>query len=192
MDFEGGENIEIVDELKVVGYILRSDMKTCSNTAYLTAKAYKRMWLIRRLKNLGASTSQLVDSLQKQVLSVLWLGAPAWYCQLTQIEKIDINRVAKVGLKIIYGNMYLGFENALLLSGIRKPTLQLEKMTQQFAKKSSQHSKFSKWFTPVPDERANTRWNKQQKYVNISARTERFKQSPIPHLTDILNKQTSI
>ena len=192
LDFGGGEDIEIVDELKVVGYILRSDMKTCSNTAYLTAKAYKRMWLIRRLKNLGASTAQLVDSLQKQVLSVLWLGAPAWYCQLTQIEKSDIDRVAKVGLKIIYGNMYIGFENTLLLSGIRKPTLQLEKMTQQFAKKCSQHSKFSKWFTPVPDERANTRWNKQQKYVNISARTERFKQSPIPHLTDILNKQTLI
>ena len=131
LDFGGGEDIEIVDELKVVGYILRSDMKTCSNTAYLTAKAYKRMWLIRRLKNLGASTAQLVDSLQKQVLSVLWLGAPAWYCLLTQSEKHDIDRVAKVGLKIIYGNTYQGFENALLSSGIRKPTLQLKKMTYQ-------------------------------------------------------------
>ena len=58
LDFEGGENIEILDELKVVGYILRSNMKTCSNTAYLTAKAFKRMRLIRRLKNLGASTAQ--------------------------------------------------------------------------------------------------------------------------------------
>ena len=191
LNFEGGENIEIVEELKVVGFILRSDMKTSSNTAYLTAKAYKRMWLIRRLKCLGASTAQLVDSLQKQVLSVLWLGAPAWYCQLTLSEKTDIDRVAKVGLKIIYGNMYQGFEYTLLLSGVRKPTVQLAKMTQQFAMKCSQHSKFSKWFTPVP-QRANTRGNKHQKYVQISTRTERFKQSPIPHLTDILNKQTSV
>ena len=87
--------------------------------------------------------------------------------------------------------MYQGFEFTLLLSRVRKPTLQLEKMTQQFAKKCSEHSKFSKWFTPVP-QRANTRGNKHQKYVHISTRTERFKQSPIPHLTDILNKQTFV
>ena len=98
------ENIEVVEELKIVGYIFRSDMKTCSNTAYLTAKAYKRMWFLRRLKSMGASTAQLLDTLEKQVFSVLWLGAPAWFCQLTVVEKRDFNRVAKVGLRIIYGD----------------------------------------------------------------------------------------
>ena len=53
LNFEGGENIEIVEELKVVGYILINDIKTSSNTAYLTAKLYKRIWMIRRLKCLG-------------------------------------------------------------------------------------------------------------------------------------------
>ena len=70
-----GEQIQIVDEIKVVGFVLRSNMKTCSNTAYETGKAYKQMWLVRRLKALGASTSQLTDTLEKQVLSVLAGGA---------------------------------------------------------------------------------------------------------------------
>ena len=30
-----GENIEIVDEIKVVGFILRSDLKTSANTSYI-------------------------------------------------------------------------------------------------------------------------------------------------------------
>ena len=93
------QNLEIVKELKVVGFIFRSDMKTCSNTAYLTAKAYKRIWFLRRLKALGASTAQLLDALEKQVFSVLWLGAPAWACQLTIAEKRDFDRVAKVALR---------------------------------------------------------------------------------------------
>ena len=114
----GADQIEIVDQIKVVGYIMRNDMKTSSNTAYLVAKAYKRMWIIRRLKHLGASTAQLIDSVQKQVLSVLWLGAPAWFCQLTQCEKQDFDRVAKVALRIIYGDAYCGFEVALHRSGI--------------------------------------------------------------------------
>ena len=29
-----GENIEVVEEMKVVGFMLRSDMKTISNTEY--------------------------------------------------------------------------------------------------------------------------------------------------------------
>ena len=59
-----------------------------------------------------------------------------------------------------------------------------------FAKKSLKHNKFSKLFAPVPKQRVTTRWNKHQTHVHTSARTDRFKQSPIPQLTDILNKHT--
>ena len=151
LSLNGKDNIDIVDEMKIVGFMMRSDMKTISNTRYLTNKAYKRMWLIRRLKALGASITQLVDALQKQVLSVLWLGAPAWACQLTVGEKKDFDRVAKVGLKIIFGVNYNGFENTLQTANILKPTDQFTKMTKQFAIKSSKHPKFTKWFVPKPN-----------------------------------------
>jgi hypothetical protein len=81
------DDIQVVQEMKIVGYVMRSDMRTCSNTEYLVKKAFKRMWLICRLKVLGANRTQLIDALQKQVLSVLWLGAPAWFCQTTEQEK---------------------------------------------------------------------------------------------------------
>ena len=181
-----GEQIQIVEEIKVVGFVLRNDMKTWSNTAYITGKAYKRMWLIRRLKALGASTAQLTDTLEKQVLSVLWLGAPAWYCLLTQAEKTHIDRVAKVGLKIIFGEEYCGFENSVQVSGISKPTERLEKMTKRFAVKSAKHPKFSKWFEPLQATNINTR-SKKKKYIQIHTRTERYARSPIPHLTNLLN-----
>ena len=161
-------------------------MKTWSNTAYITGKAYKRMWLIRRLKALGASTAQLTDTLEKQVLSVLWLGAPAWYCLLTQAEKTDIDRVAKVGLKIIFGEEYCGFANSVQVSGISKPTERLEKMTRRFAVKSAKHPKFSKWFEPLHPTNITTR-SKKNKYIQIHTRTERYARSPIPHLTNLLN-----
>ena len=185
------DNLEIVDQMKIVGYVMRSDMKTSSNTAYLTAKAYKRMWFIRRLKSLGTSTARLLDCLQKQVLSVLWLGAPAWFCQTTENEKKDLNRIAKVGLRIIYGQSYEGFDQMLIKSKMVKPTDQLSKMTQKFATKCANHSKFSQWFEPQPVNQMKTR-NKKQKYLQIPARTDRFADSPIPHLTNILNHKSMI
>ena len=40
------DKFEVVQEMKIVGFIMRSDMRTCSNTEYLVKKAYKRMWLV--------------------------------------------------------------------------------------------------------------------------------------------------
>ena len=139
---------------------------------------------------MGASAVQLVDALQKQVLSILWLGAPAWLCQLTEYEKSDIDRVAKVGLRVIYGDSYSGFENSLAISNIVKPTIQLAKMTRQFAKKSSKHPKFAQWFQPVPNNISNTR-SKKTKFIQIPSRTERYHISPIPYLTRILNEDSA-
>ena len=56
------------------------------------------------LKILGASTHQLLNVMNKQVLSVLFLGAPAWYGQLTIAKKTNLNRVLRCGLHIIYGD----------------------------------------------------------------------------------------
>ena len=146
LTLDGVNNLEIVEELQIVRFMLQKDMKTWSNTAYITTKAYNRMWLIRRLKALGASTTQLLDCLEKQWLSVLWLGAPAWYWQLSQYERNDLDRVIKVGLRIIYGDTYSKFLNALLLSKIKQPTDMLLRITEKFTSKSVKHSKFSKWF----------------------------------------------
>ena len=109
---------------------------------------------------MGASTAQLLDTLEKQVLSVLWLGGPAWFCQLTDYEKKDFDRVAKVGLKIIYGDMYTGFETMLSSLNMVRPTSQFAKMTKQFAKKSANHPKFSQWFQPLSTNGTSTRSKK--------------------------------
>ena len=44
--------IEVVDEIRLLGLIIRSDLKWISNTESMVKKAYKRVWIIRRLKYL--------------------------------------------------------------------------------------------------------------------------------------------
>ena len=90
----------------------------------------------------------------------------------------------------IYGDINDGFDSALFRLGLCRPTLQLAKMTQN-AKNCAKNYKFSKWFEPVSESRAITRTNRDQEYVHISARTDRFANSPIPHLTQILNTQVA-
>ena len=95
--------------------------------------------------------------------------------------------MAKVGLKIIFGVQYNGFENTLLTANILKPTDQFTKMTKQFAVKSSKHPKLSKWFVPKPDNPMCTR-SKKPRFIPVPTRTDRYAKSPIPQLTTILNE----
>ena len=59
--------LEVVDEIRLLGIIIRSDMKWVSNTANMVQKANKRLWILRRLKNLGAKDIDLVDIFIKQM-----------------------------------------------------------------------------------------------------------------------------
>ena len=48
--------LEMVKELKLLGVIVTSDLKWHRNTENITKKAYKRLWILKRLKPMGAST----------------------------------------------------------------------------------------------------------------------------------------
>ena len=73
---------------------------------------------------------------------------------------------------------------------MRKPTEQLAGMTERFAAKAASSNKFSKWFQPERKKMIDTRNNKNsQNYENVPARTARYDQSSIPHLTNIINSK---
>ena len=72
-----------------------------------------------------------------------------------------------------------------------RPTEQLANMTSKFAAKSASHSKFGQWFEPAARKTINTRSSKNiQKFERVPARTARYAKSPIPYMTQMLNKQT--
>ena len=50
-----------MDEVKLQGFILKSDMSWKSIAESLVLKAYKKLWMIRRLNELGASEEVLLD-----------------------------------------------------------------------------------------------------------------------------------
>ena len=45
-----GTYIEVVEEQKILGFILRNDLKTISNPKYICKRADQRMWVLKRLK----------------------------------------------------------------------------------------------------------------------------------------------
>ena len=81
--------IDLVDENKLLGVLLRSDFCWSSNTEYIVSRANKKIWFLRMLRTLGANEEDLKDVYTMQIRSVLQFAVPG--CQPIQnVTKVRV------------------------------------------------------------------------------------------------------
>ena len=187
-EFEsGGSSVETVESMKLLGFILSSNLSWKENTKMIVQKAYKRLWPIKRLKAKGAEISDLLEIYEKQVRSILEYGAPVWNSNITIEEANSIERVQKSFLHIALGNEYQSYENALEICGIESLKSRRTKLCHSFARKALKSTKHSHWFQEYENFGPQTRSIKP-KLKEPLFKLRRFQNSPIPYLTRLLNK----
>ena len=148
---------------------------------------------LRRLKKLGASGIDLLDVFYKQVQYLLEMAVPAWNPGLTKQEIKQIERVQKTAMYIILGDEYENYSNALETLNCENLETRRENLCLKFAKKALKHEKYCKWFrndserSNMHNTRASKR--KQTSLVPVPCRTDRYRDSPLPYLTRLLNSQ---
>ena len=180
-----GHELEVVEEIRLLGITLRSDMKWTSNTQQMVSKASKRLWILRRLKKLGATQKDLVDVYVKQIRCILELAVPAWQGSLSQAEKLDLERVQKCASHIILGEAYNSYSNALEILELETLEARRYKLALKFALKAEKHTKFKKWFK-IKEKQVETRQT-SDKYCHVRSKHVRYEKSPISFLTKLLN-----
>ena len=99
-----GDYLEYVSETKLLGTILTEDLKTIKNTQHMVKKAYKRMWLIRRLAKLTTDKQELKETYCTQIRPIVELAVPYWGTRITRHEATILERVQKTAVHIIYGD----------------------------------------------------------------------------------------
>ena len=178
-------NLESVDELKLLGLKITNDLSWKSNTKHMVLRAYKKLWIVKRLKSQGANLSDLVDIYVKQVRSILEFGVPVWNSGLTLEEITDIERVQKSFLHIVLGHQYQDYQSALEIAHLETLVQRRLKLCKKFAMKASRHPKHRKWFVKT-EPGPNTRSDKQL-YKSPICKLTRTRKGPIPYLTNLLN-----
>ena len=182
-----GKQLEKVDEMKLVGYKLRSDLKTVSNTRYMVKRAWARMWVVRRLKSLGASEQDLLTVLRAQVLSVLQFASPAWSTLITAQENKQIESVLKTGLYLVYGARYESFSWALSEANISSLQDQRSSMFLRFTKNCIRNPKFNKWFVKNDNHYSVPTRQQKPRFKPIPTRTRAYERSAIPQMVKLAN-----
>jgi hypothetical protein len=98
-------NIEVIKETQLLGVMISDDLKWNSNTDYICKKAYKKMWVLRRMKVLDLEPAVILDVYLKEIRSLLELAVPAWHSGLTLKQSVDIERVQRLALEIILSDV---------------------------------------------------------------------------------------
>ena len=90
LSIQNGGPLEVVEQVRLLGVELRSDLSWRSNTSAICQKSYSRMWMLRRLKPLGATTEELLEVFDKQIRCIAEFASPVWTAGLTADENNQI------------------------------------------------------------------------------------------------------
>ena len=182
----GTHPLEVVRSTKLLGVVIDDKLTWDAHVSTIVKSASYRLYMLRRLKSLGLPTSELCSIYKSFILPRLTYASPAWSSSLSITQKRRLECIQKRAIKIILGPSYTNYDDALF-------TLQLvtladlhQQALSQFGQKllvNPRHRHLLPPDAPQP-RRAVRAFNK---LVPIRARTERYKNSPIPTLVSMIN-----
>ena len=179
--------IEMIEHTRLLGTIIQNNLCWDLNTKELVRKANARMELLRKVSTFNPGMEDLKTIYIMYVRSILEHSATVWHSSLTAENKNDLERVQKTALKIILGQRFKSYENALNILDITTLEERREQLCKNFAIRSANHPKFKHLFPLNPkSHKMDTR--KVEKFKVFKANTERLKESSIIHIQNKLNE----
>ena len=134
-----GTRLDLVEQSKLLGVVLTSNLSWSANTEYIVERCMKKMWVMRRLKKLGASSTDLLEIYYKQIRCIAEYAAPVWSSAITMEDSRKLERIQKVACNIILGENYESYTAATKSLGLEKLNERRKRICMKFAKKSQKH-----------------------------------------------------
>ena len=102
--------LECVDEIKLLGTTISSDLSWHENTNILIKKAYARMQILRTLYSFKLSLKDLILIYTIYIRCYMEQSCVVWSSSITVEESNSIERVQKVALRICLKDEYNSYE----------------------------------------------------------------------------------
>ena len=185
------EFLEVVKSAKILGLIITDDLKWEENTAYLVKKAYSRMELLRKVASFTKNTDDLKKIYILYIRSILEQSCVVWHSSLTSENVEDLERVQKVAMKVILGQRYENYEDALDKLNLETLINRREFLCLKFAQNTVKNPKVSDMFQ-LRQQQHSMKLRKSEKYDVKHAKKQRLKQSAIPAMQRMLNENDRI
>ena len=181
-----GENIEVVNQMKILGTIINNSLSWDENCSNLIKKVNSRMQLLRNIYTFGASNHEMVHLWILYCRSVLEQSCVLWHNSLTLENIEDLERTQKSFAKLVLRERYVSYENALQKLNLETLEERRSGLCLKFAKAGIKHKKMDDLFPQNPKKhKMNIR--ETEMYKVEFANTKRLQTSSIPMMQNYLN-----
>ena len=183
------EVLETVTETKLLGVMVNDSLDWNTNTSSIVKRANGRMRLLHKLVDFCVPVADLLNIYTLYVRSILEQSCQVWHSSLTLENFHDLERVQKNSLRIILGDNYLSYSNALTITGLSTLFERRTNLCLKFAKACVKNRPTKHMFplNPVNLDGYHTRF--REEYLVTRANTERLRQSSIPYMQGLLNAE---
>jgi hypothetical protein len=184
-----GKNVEMVDNMKILGTIVRSDLSWDDNCELLIKKVNGRMQLLRGVQGFGASIVEMVHLWTVFCRSVLEQSCAVWSSSLTQENKDDLERTQKTFAKLVLKERYKNYEDALIILDLDSLEIRRNFLNLKFAQSGIKNEKLKDLF-PLNDKHHKMQTRNNEQYEVMFANTNRLKNGSIITMQNMLNDNT--
>ena len=182
------ERIEIVEQAKLLGLILTSDLKWDENTNYLVKDANKRMIMLRAASKFTSDKQVLKQIYYSRIRCKLEQSAAVWSSSLTQRNIKDLERVQKSAVRIILGKSYESYTETLKELKMKRLSERRDLICLKFAKTSLRLENFKRLF-PMHKSNHDMETRQNERYHVKRSYGKRHAVSAIPSMQRLLNKK---
>ena len=187
--FENGIILECIEETKLLGIFLTSDLRWEVNCKAIYKKAMKKMWLLRRLKNLKLDHYTILDFYLKEIRPLSEHGVVVWNSGLTKNQINELEKIQKVALKIILGEHYISYDVACTLMNVMPLKYRRSDLCTSFAIKLYRSHRRTEFFVPAI-KHVKTRTKNQNLVIEQKCNTKRAYNAPHNYLARLINQNS--
>ena len=182
-----GTNIQVVDQMKILGTIVKTNLSWDDNCHELVRKVNARMQLLRGVQSFGASKKEMVHLWIIFCRSVLEQSCAVWHSSLTQENIDDLERTQKTFAKLVLKEKYTTYEESLIKLNLDSLSQRRQILCLKFAKDGIKHNKLSD-LLPLRTKEHDMQIRQSDKYKVDFANTERLRNGSIITMQNYLNE----
>ena len=176
----------MVNQMKILGTIVNDTLTWDDNCAHLIKKVNRRMVLIRRAKEFGATYKELVHMWIVFCRSLLDQSCVVWHGNLTQDNSEDLERTQKTFAKLVLGKNYRNYEDALIKLNLYSLNKRRTELCLKFAKSGLRNNTLRD-LLQRKKKKHTMKTRKTEKHNVEFMNTDRYGRSSVPFMQSLLN-----
>ena len=173
---------------KILGVWLQHDLSWDTNISEMISKTNRRLYMLRMLKRFGFKKDELITVYKGYIRPLLEYADVVWNSSLTLKQTRTIEQVQRRACRIVLGHNFLSYTKALSDCEIESLATRREDHCLKFAEGLADIERTKDLLPPTRLESHSRNLRNAHKISQLRFRTSRFKNSPIPHFIELLNK----